>query len=132
MNRQRIAFVEFAPSGGLFQFSAQLAEALAERGHETHMLTGPDPELCSGHPDFHLHPVLPTWHPGDRQVLTVVRRKARRAFRGLKHLLAWTVVLHRLRRLQPDVVLWSGWQFSIDALGVLATSRLLPGPRSAS
>lgn len=126
MSRRRIVFVEFSPSGGLFQFAAQLGEALAAQGHDVHLITGPRPELRSGHPDFHIHPELPTWHPMDTEVRSAALRKARRVLRAGQLVIAWLVLLARLRALRPDVVLWSTWRYSMDALGVVAAWRLLP------
>ena len=125
---RRIAFVEFAPSGGLFQFTAQLAEALAERGHEVHLYTGPDPELTSRHARFTIHGVLPTWHPMDTEVRSTALRKARRVVRAGRLALAWLLlVLVHLRKLKPDLVVWSTWPHSIDALGALLADRVLKG-----
>lgn len=124
--RRKVAFVEFTPSGGLFQFSAQLAGGLAAVGDEVHFYTGPDPELGSNHPDLHLHPVLPTWHPADAEPIGTLARKVRRAVRAGQLALAWTKVLFLLARSRPDAVIWSSWKFSMDALGVLLTRRLLP------
>jgi glycosyltransferase involved in cell wall biosynthesis len=121
-----VAFVEFTPSGGLFQFSAQLGEALAAGGDEVHLLTGADPELAPAHPDFHIRSVLRSWHPADQEVVHPVARKVRRAGRAGLRLFSWFQVLWHLRRLRPDVVIWSSWRFSMDALGVLAVDRLLP------
>ncbi|WP_232664320.1 FkbM family methyltransferase [Pseudonocardia sp. TRM90224] len=126
MTRRRIAFVEFTPSGGLFQFTAQLATALAEQGNEVHLFTGPDPELGSEHPDFHIHPVLPTWHPGDVGTVNKVVRKLRRGVRAAQLATAWLVLLRHLRQVRPDAVVWSAWRFSLDAIGVLLTKRALP------
>ena len=47
---KRIALIEFSPSGGLFQFSVQLGEALARAGAEVEVITGPKPELSSREP----------------------------------------------------------------------------------
>lgn len=126
MTNRSIAFAEFSPSGGLFQFTAQLGEALAQQhGHDVHLFTGPRPELAAKHPSFTIHAVLPTWHQ-DTTVRSTLVRKVRRAVRAIQLVLAWLLLITRLRRLKPDVVLWSAWQFSVDALGVLLTSRLLP------
>jgi glycosyltransferase involved in cell wall biosynthesis len=121
-----IAFVEFSPSGGLFQFAAQLGEALAERGHEVHLFTGPRPELLSRHHRFVIHPVLPTWHPGEQRTRSALIRKPRRVVRAVQLALAWVILLVRLRRLRPDLVLWSTWRFLLDAVGVLLASAVLP------
>lgn len=123
---RRIAFVEFSPSGGLFQFAAQLGEALAEQGHDVHLYTGPRPELSAGHPGFHIHPALPTWHPLDEKPRGPLLRKARRVVRAGQLVLAWLVLLVRLRRDRPDAVFFSTWRFALDALGVLALDRLMP------
>jgi hypothetical protein len=56
----RITLVEFNPSGGLFQFAVQLGEALADRGHDVELVTGPDPELASRRPNFRVVAQLPT------------------------------------------------------------------------
>ncbi|WP_214407332.1 glycosyltransferase family 4 protein [Pseudonocardia lacus] len=122
----RIAFVEFSPSGGLFQFAAQLGEALAEQGHDVHLYTGPRPELSAGHPGFRIHAALPTWHPLDEKPRGPLLRKARRVLRAGQLVLAWLVLLARLRRDRPDAVFFSTWRFALDALGVLALDRLLP------
>lgn len=122
----RVAFVEFTPSGGLFQFSAQLAGGMAAVGDEVHFFTGPDPELPAQHPDEHLHAVLPTWHPADSEPVATITRKVRRALRAGQLALAWAKVLWLLARLRPDAVVWSSWRFSMDAVGVLLTRRLLP------
>jgi glycosyltransferase involved in cell wall biosynthesis len=126
MTSRSIAFAEFSPSGGLFQFTAQLGEALAQAGHDVHLFTGPRPELAAKHPSFTIHAILPTWHH-DTTVRSTLVRKVRRAVRAIQLIMAWLLLLARLRRLKPDVVLWSAWQFSVDALGVLLTRWLLPG-----
>jgi glycosyltransferase involved in cell wall biosynthesis len=126
MTRRRIAFVEFPPSGGLFQFAAQLGHALAERGHEVHLFTGPRPELASSHAGFTIHAVLPTWHPMDENPPHRIVRKVRRVLRAGQLVAAWLLlVLVHLRRARMDIVLWSTWPNSIDALGVLLTKRVL-------
>lgn len=126
MTARTIAFVEFAPSGGLFQFTAQLGRALAERGHRVHLFTGPRPEIVSDHPLFRVHAVLPTWHPGDKERTSDRIRKLRRGVRAGQLVLAWLVLLARLLRLRPDALFWSTLRFSIDTIGVLAAHRLMP------
>ncbi|WP_219416025.1 glycosyltransferase family 4 protein [Pseudonocardia nigra] len=124
--RRKIAFVEFTPSGGLFQFTAQLGEELARRGHEVHLFTGPRPELASRQPGFTVHPILPTWHPLDAEPRGRLVRRVRRVVRGGQLVVAWLVVLVVLRRARADVALWSSWPKSIDSLGVLAVGKLVP------
>lgn len=122
----KIVFVEFPPSGGLFQFSVQLAEALARRGHQVQVLTGPSPELSSREPDLRIRSVLSTWHPTAGADAPSWWRKARRGVRAGQHHLAWAQLLGQVARLKPDVVLWSTWRFPVDGWGVQAMRRLLP------
>jgi Glycosyltransferase len=126
VTRRKVAFVEFTPSGGLFQFSAQLAGGMAAVGDEVHFYTGPDPELGPQHPDVRVHATLPTWHPADTEPVGKLVKKLRRGVRAGQLALAWIKVIALLARLRPDAVLWSSWRFSMDAAGVLIVRRLLP------
>lgn len=125
MARRLIAFVQFTPTGGLFQFSAQLGHALASYGHDVHLITGRRPELVPQHPDFIIHTPLPIWHMDTTVRGTTVRRLCR-WIQGVRLALAWLPLLTCLQRIQPEVVLWSKWSFSVDALGVLLASLLFP------
>jgi glycosyltransferase involved in cell wall biosynthesis len=55
----RLAVVESAPRGGLLHYAAQLAEALAARGHDTTLLTAARGELVSPPPGVRMLDVLP-------------------------------------------------------------------------
>jgi glycosyltransferase involved in cell wall biosynthesis len=55
----RLAVVESAPRGGLLQYAAQLAEALAARGHETSLVTAREGELDAAPEGVRLRAVLP-------------------------------------------------------------------------
>jgi glycosyltransferase involved in cell wall biosynthesis len=122
---RRIALVEFPPSGGLFQFSLQLGEALARAGESVELITGPSPELASREPGCRVLSILPTWHPRGADA-PELWRKARRVIRGGRHAAAWAVLLVHLIRTRPDVVMWSAWRFAIDGWGVHAVRRALP------
>lgn len=124
---RRVAMVEFPPSGGLFQFSVQLGEALARRGHRVDVVTGPRPELGSREADCRIHGVLPTWHPHAGSDRTGVLRRARRVVRAVRHVAAWVQLAGLLAARRPDVVMWSAWRFPVDGWGVQAVRRLLPG-----
>lgn len=124
----KIVLVEFSPSGGLFQFAFQLGRGLAELGHDVELLTGPEPELRSGHPNFCVASVLPTWHPAPRSVERAVLRKARRVLRGLQHVAAWRRLLRELSSRSPDVVQWASWRFIVDGLFVRILAQRRPAP----
>jgi glycosyltransferase involved in cell wall biosynthesis len=112
----KIVLVEFSPSGGLFQFAVQLGEALADRGHDVELVTGPRPELLSRRPGFRVSPGLPTWHASEGAGDHRLKRRARRALRAVRYHLAWVVLLRHLRRERPDVVQFSGGRFPIDGI----------------
>jgi glycosyltransferase involved in cell wall biosynthesis len=123
---RRVVLVEFPPSGGLFQFSLQLGEGLARRGHAVEIWTGPRPEARSREAGCRVRSLLPTWHPAAGSGSPAVWRRLRRLVRALRHTLAWGVVLGGLRVRRPDVVLWSAWRFPVDGWGVTVARRLLP------
>lgn len=123
---RRVALVEFPPSGGLYQFSLQLGEALARAGDDVELITGPSPELLSREPGCRVRSILPTWHPTAGADAPAWWRRARRVIRAGQHSAAWLVLIAHLRRTRPDVVLWSAWRFPVDGWGVRAVRRALP------
>ncbi len=125
-HRRRMVFVEFPPSGGLFQFSLQLAAAMAARGHDVQVLTGPKPELSPSRPGLQVRSILPTWHPTAGDDAPELWRRLRRGIRAGRHVTAWIVTCLALVRLRPDVVFWSAWRFPVDGWMVRVLRRLLP------
>jgi glycosyltransferase involved in cell wall biosynthesis len=125
--RGPIVFVEFSPSGGLFQFAVQMGDALAAAGHRVVLLTGPKPEIDSAQPGFDIRPVLPTWHPADSAVRPSTFRLLRRAVRAGQLVLAWLVLTWHLMRIHPRAVLWSNWRFTFEPMFVVLIARILRG-----
>jgi glycosyltransferase involved in cell wall biosynthesis len=123
---RRVALVEFAPSGGLYQFSLQLGEALARAGDDVELLTGPSPELISRQPGCRVRSILPTWHPAAGAGAPDWWRRMRRVVRAAQYTTAWAVLLAELVRTRPDVVIWSAWRFPVDGWGVQFVRRALP------
>jgi glycosyltransferase involved in cell wall biosynthesis len=123
---RRIALVQFPPSGGLFQFSLQLGEALARGGDEVELITGPSPERNSREPTCRVRTILPTWHPTAGAKVPEWWRRVRRGLRACQYTGAWVVLLAQLLRTRPDAVVWSSWQFPIDGWGVQLARRALP------
>ncbi|MFV8165923.1 glycosyltransferase [Mycobacterium sp. 134] len=124
--RRRVVFVEFPPSGGLFQFSLQLGEAMARAGDDVELITGSRPELRSREPGCRVRSLLPTWHPAAGAGAPEWWRRPRRAIRAVRHTAAWLILIGYLRITRPDVVLWSEWRFPTDGWGVHAVRKLLP------
>ncbi len=122
----RIALVEFNPSGGLFQFALQMGEALADRGHQVELITGPRPEFGSTVPGMTVASILPTWHPGDAQEFGPLRQRVRRVWRAGCLGAAWIRLAQYLRHTPPDVVQWSSWRFPLDGWAVRRIARSLP------
>ncbi len=120
-----IVLVEFLPSGGMFQFSFQFADALASAGHRVTLLTGPEPELRSRNANLEIVDTLPTWHPNAAEPVTssAWRRKLRRLGRALRLAAAWWRVLLHVRRHRPAVVQFGELRFPLDSAGLLAVAR---------
>lgn len=118
-----VTLVEFNPSGGLFQFAVQLGEALALRGHDVELVTGPDPELTSRVAGLTIKSVLPTWHAAAGAGAPVVYRRARRLLRAGRYHWAWAVLLRHLARRRPDVVQFSGGRFPVDGIAPALLAR---------
>jgi glycosyltransferase involved in cell wall biosynthesis len=123
---RRVVLVEFPPSGGLFQFSLQLGEALARAGDQVELVTGPAPELASREPGCRLRAILPTWHPTAGAGARPWWRRLRRLIRGGQHITAWLVLLGYLACTRPDIVIWSSWRFPVDGWGVHLVRKALP------
>lgn len=119
-----VVIVEFLPSGGMFQFGFQFCQALAQAGHRVQLLTGPNPELTSSTPNFEVIEAFPTWHPNVDLGGSPLRRKIRRAGRGLLLLESWRRALFYLREHRPDVVQFGELRYPLDAAAFLAVARL--------
>jgi len=119
----RVLLVEFLPSGGMFQFSFQFADALAEAGHAVELLTGPDPELRSHTAGLDVLADLPTWHPNEADTPGTLHRKLRRGLRALRLVQSWAQVLVRVRRTRPDVVQFGELRYPLDTAALLLVAR---------
>lgn len=122
--RRRIVLVEFLPSGGMFQFAFQFAQALAEAGHEVELVTGPDPELSSTTAGLTVRSLLPTWHPnGGTDPASPLRHKLRRVWRAFLLVESWRRVIFHLRRSRPDVAQFGELRYALDTVAFLLSGR---------
>ncbi|MFT4166298.1 MAG: glycosyltransferase family 4 protein [Microlunatus sp.] len=119
----RILVVEFLPSGGMYQFAYQFADALARQGHMVTLLTGPDPEFSSQTTGLTVVEGLPTWHPNAVDHLGPLRRRFRRGTRALRLLESWRRVLAYARRGQFDVIQFGELRYALDTASFLAVAR---------
>lgn len=120
---RRVLLVEFAPSGGLYQFTFQEGAALAGRGHHVVLVTGPNPELASLTPGFRVISRFPTWDPAAAEDIPDWRRRVRRGWRALLLAESWRRLVVLSRRTRPDVVQVSELRYPLDSLGALALAR---------
>lgn len=123
----RVLLVEFAPSGGLFQYAYLLGAALAASGQDVTLLTGRDPELTVGASGFRIAATLPTWHPAGRAPRTALGRLSRRSLRGVRYVAAWLQVARVVSTLRPDVVQLADLRFGIDGVLVRLLVRRFRG-----
>jgi glycosyltransferase involved in cell wall biosynthesis len=126
MSRKTIVLVELSPSGGLFQYAYEMGSALAARGEQVELWTGPDPELMSSQPGFSVRGILPTWHPADAEPRSKLFRLARRLFRAGQLPFAWIVLSVRLLAARPAAVVWSQWRFFFEPGFAAVLSILMP------
>ena len=118
-----IVLVEFLPSGGMFQFAFQFADALARAGHRVRLLTGPEPELESRTANLQIVPMLPTWHPNADSDGSGWLRKLRRVGRALRLVESWRRVLVDLRRRRPDVAQFGELRYALDTAAFSLVAR---------
>jgi glycosyltransferase involved in cell wall biosynthesis len=123
-----IVLVEFLPSGGMFQFSFQLAEALAAAGHSVRLLTGPDPELGSTTAGLQVVQAFPTWHPNGPDARGTRRRQLRRVWRAVLLIESWRRVVVVLHRSRPDVAQFGEFRYPLDMAAFWVAAHL-PGAR---
>lgn len=118
-----ITLVEFLPSGGMYQFAFQFADALARAGHRVRLLTGPTPEMLSETDGLSVVSLLPTWHPNAAEPGGPLRRKLRRAYRALLLAESWRRVLADLRLHRPDVAQFGELRYALDTAALLTVAR---------
>lgn len=114
----KIAIVETDSRGGLIHFAYQLAEAFAELGVETTLVTGRDYELAELPHKCQVAPILKLWPafeaPPATRLAAWARRMVwplRRAFRAWVLVREWWRLTRYLKRSRPDVVIFSMIRF---------------------
>jgi glycosyltransferase involved in cell wall biosynthesis len=114
----KIAIVETDSKGGLIHYAYQLAEAFAELGVDTTLVTGRDYELAALPHRCKVAPILNLWSPIEappRSALAAwLRRRLwplRRAWRAFVLAREWGRLTRYLRRMRPDVAIFSMIRF---------------------
>ncbi|HUP49728.1 MAG TPA: glycosyltransferase family 4 protein [Thermoanaerobaculia bacterium] len=124
----KIAFIEFAPKGGMIHYAYQLCRGLAAEGAEITLVTAGEYELARLPHTFRVEPIIELWDPkpSGRQSATpwaVLWRKVRRGFRGARYYRQWIRLAGHLRRMRPDVVLLGDIRFPFDYFPLLLIRR---------
>jgi glycosyltransferase involved in cell wall biosynthesis len=129
----RIAIVETAPQGGLLHYSVQLADALAERGHEVDMIATRGHELERHSGAATMRDVLarqPRFATLPRPGIGYVVRRGRIALRLVR---AWARVAWEARTRHYDVVIVdSDLGLSLVAAACAALAAAPGGPAIAN
>lgn len=119
----KIAIVETDAKGGLIHYAYQLAEAFAEVGVDTTLVTGRDYELADLPHKSRVAPILRLWSPVEEPPRTAVGAALRKvlwtARRGLRAAILareWARLTRYLKKEKPDVVLFSIIRFPWLAL----------------
>lgn len=107
----KLVIVETDGRGGLIHFAYQLAEAFAEIGVETTLLTAADYELADLPHRARVAPILKLWPrvetPPSNALAAAFRRTARRGWRALVLAREWARIVRFLRREKADVAVFS-------------------------
>jgi len=113
----RVFVVEPDGAGGLLHYAFQLASGLDECGHQVTLVTGRDYELAPVPTPFRVEPRMRLWpvvETGGR--LPSPLRKARRAWRGLKYLVAWHRLTRHLLAERPELTIFSTVRFPVQSV----------------
>ena len=107
----KLVIVETDGRGGLIHFAYQLAEAFAEIGVETTLLTAADYELADLPHRARVAPILKLWPrvetPPSNALAAAFRRTARRGWRALILAREWARIVRFVRREKADVAVFS-------------------------
>jgi glycosyltransferase involved in cell wall biosynthesis len=137
----RLAVVETEAHGGLLHYAAQLADALAARGHDVELIAARGNELEGRLHTARMRAVLP-WASTPREPPAGWRQLVRRAAIALRLVRAWARIARELRRGRydaavlvddPGIALVAFAQLTVAALSgqpVLAAVCHEPRPRS--
>jgi len=127
----RIAVIETAPYGGLLHYAVQLADALAERGHEVDLIVPRGNELIGHSGAARMKAVLtPSVRWTEQPKRGRLRIFVRRASVAVRLARSWARILFEARRGRYDIALVnSDIGLTLTAGGALALTALPGGPR---
>jgi D-inositol-3-phosphate glycosyltransferase len=129
----RVAVVESAPHGGLLHYAAQLADALAARGHGVDLITARNSELAGRTSRARMRAVLVAAIPRPSEPPTGIRYAMRRARIAVRLLHASGQMVWELQRGGYDVaVLVDDFNIALAAAPTLVLTHLPRRPALAA
>jgi glycosyltransferase involved in cell wall biosynthesis len=125
----RLAVVESAPHGGLLHYAAQLADALAARGHDVDLITAQRNELLGRTGPAHMRAVLVAAMPRPSEPPSGLRYLIRRSVIAVRILQASARTIWELRRGAYDAALLvDDLDLSLTAAAALLLALVPGGP----
>jgi glycosyltransferase involved in cell wall biosynthesis len=125
----RLAVVESAPHGGLLHYAAQLADALAARGHDVDLITAQRNELLGRTGPAHMRAVLVAAKPRPSEPPSGLRYLIRRSVIAVRILQASARTIWELRRGAYDAALLvDDLDLSLTAAAALLLALVPGGP----
>jgi glycosyltransferase involved in cell wall biosynthesis len=125
----RLAVVESASHGGLLHYAAQLADALAARGHDVDLITAKRNELLGRTGPAHMRAVLVAAMPRPSEPPSGLRYLARRSVVAVRLVQASARTIWELRRGAYDAALLvDDLDLSLAAASALLLALLPGGP----
>jgi glycosyltransferase involved in cell wall biosynthesis len=125
----RLAVVESAPHGGLLHYAAQLADALAARGHDVDLITAKRNELLGRTGGAHMRAVLVAAMPRPSEPPSGLRYLARRSVIAVRLVQASARTIWELRRGSYDAALLvDDLDLSVPAAATLLLAVVPGGP----
>ena len=111
----RVYVIETLGKGGLIHYSFHMCRALQRVGVDTTLVTSKDYEL-EGYPhEFRLVKLLNLWDPRTGKDASMIRRRLRRAVRGMQYIYEWLRLVRYLRQEKPDVIMFGEMRFAFEA-----------------
>lgn len=129
----RLAVIESAPRGGLLHYAAQLADALAARGHEVELVTARDNELIGRTGGARMRAILVAAAPPPVEAPTGLPYVARRVAIAIRLLRASTRTAWELQRGRYDAaIVIDDFDLALAAASALAFTLLPRRPALAA
>lgn len=119
----RIALAEFGSRGGLLHYSAQMADALARRGHEVTLVVPRGHELEVALEAATVAPVLASFDMARPRAMGRIARLVQRAARAAAFARAWRDLDRYAVRERPQILQLGDLRYALDAVAVQAISR---------